>query len=80
MEEKRMIHKTICLHSWDIDGKIDDFINILQKLKAEGATNIELNTKNNYGSDSPYMLITCDRLETDEEYFSRIKNNKECKI
>ena len=65
--ERREIRKNG--YSLDFEGPLDDIINILLKAKEEGWNGIE---QKYYRGDREYIVYQS-RLETDEEYNSRIE-------
>jgi len=57
-------------HRIDFEKSIDSVISMLQKYKEEGWTDI---TCDYYGPDDREFHVSKERLETDEEYNTRIK-------
>ncbi|MCP4650380.1 MAG: hypothetical protein GY853_09925 [PVC group bacterium] len=60
---------------YEVDDNIDTIdalITVLQKLKLEGFTSVELDVEDDYGSISANLLASKRRLETDEEYEKRL--------
>jgi hypothetical protein len=60
----------------DFDGNIDDIIERLQKYKDDGA--ISINIEKDYESLSFYLIKK--RLETDKEYWARIKREERDRV
>ena len=72
---KKMIREICKDQDIDLDGTIDDAINMLQKYKEKGWTDIDTGW---YG-DQRYNYFSKYRLETDHEYDLRINAEKSSK-
>lgn len=54
------------------EEEIDELINHINELKKQGATHIYFETEEEYGETYTNIKAICKRLETDEEYETRM--------
>lgn len=76
--EKKIIRSELGELDWESMSplQIDEAIEQLQSLKAEGATHIDVNARNRYSESVVEIDVYLERLETDAEFALRLEQEK----
>lgn len=79
MKKQKIKVKIPFLFEWTYGIDISKIKEDLRTLENLGATIIEIESEDSYGSSSVIIEAFCRRIETDEEYLQRIEKHKKHK-